>query len=160
MAANLNLGKFTRVAFVNDDLTLTREAAAELEIVKRVTEASGAPAAVDVAFTPAGGIAATNVQAAVEELEVEKANASATTTALAGKQPIDSTLTALADVTTTADQFIYSTGVDAFATAPLTAFARTMLDDVDAAAVRATIGAGTGSGSGSVTTVSDRKSVV
>lgn len=154
MATNLNLGKFTRVAFVNDDRTLTREAAAELEIVKRVTDASGAPAAVDVAFTPAGGIAAVNVQAAIEELEVEKADATATATALSGKQPVDSTLSALAGVTTTADQLIYATGVDAFATAPLTAFARTMLDDADAAAVRATIGAGTGSGSGSVTTVS------
>lgn len=56
-------------------------------------------------------------------------------------QPLDATLTALAAQVTAANQMIYSTGVDAFAMTALTAFARTLLDDADAATARATLGA-------------------
>lgn len=56
-------------------------------------------------------------------------------------QPIDPTLTALAGVTTAANKLIYATGSDAFSTTDLTGFARTILDDADAATVRSTIGA-------------------
>lgn len=58
-------------------------------------------------------------------------------------QPLDATLTALAGVTTAADQLIYSTGADAFATSALTAFGRSLIDDADAAAGRTTLGLGT-----------------
>lgn len=56
-------------------------------------------------------------------------------------QALDATLTALAGVTTAANQMIYATGVDAFAVTALSAFARSILDDTDATTVRATIGA-------------------
>ena len=59
------------------------------------------------------------------------------------KQPLDATLTALAGVTTAADRLIYATGADAFATTDLTSFGRSLLDDADAAAARATLGLGT-----------------
>lgn len=55
-------------------------------------------------------------------------------------QPLDATLTALAGVTTAADRLIYATGADVFAVATFTSFARTLLDDVDAATARATLG--------------------
>lgn len=89
-----------------------------------------AHAAANIVNTPAGGVAATTVQAAINELDAEK-------------QPLDATLTALAGVTTAADKMIYATGADAFATTDLTAFARTVLDDADAATALATLGAAT-----------------
>lgn len=61
------------------------------------------------------------------------------TTALAGKQPLDAMLTALAALTTVADRGLYFTGVDAPALFTLTTFIRTLLDDADAAAARATL---------------------
>ncbi|WP_242672098.1 pyocin knob domain-containing protein [Stutzerimonas kirkiae] len=57
------------------------------------------------------------------------------------KQPLDDTLTALAGLNTAANQMIYTTGADKFALTPLTAFMRTLLDDVDEATARATLGA-------------------
>jgi hypothetical protein len=55
-------------------------------------------------------------------------------------QPLDGTLTALAGVSTSADKLIYATGPDAFTTTNLTAFGRSLIDDADATAARATIG--------------------
>lgn len=86
----------------------------------------------DTAFTPAGTVEATNVQAAVEELDTD----------IQGKQPLDATLTALAGVTVAADKLIYATDADAFATTDLTEFARLLLDDADADTARATLGLG------------------
>ncbi|TBV12745.1 pyocin knob domain-containing protein [Stutzerimonas kirkiae] len=63
------------------------------------------------------------------------------TNAMAGKQPLDGTLTALAGIATAADRLIYSTGVDQFATTPLSAFIRTLLDDANADTALLTLGA-------------------
>lgn len=59
---------------------------------------------------------------------------------IGNKQPLNATLTALAGLTTSADKLIYATGSDVFAITALTAFARTLLDDADAAALCTTIG--------------------
>jgi hypothetical protein len=64
-------------------------------------------------------------------------------------QPVDATLTALAGVSTAADQLVYADGVDDFAVTPFTAFSRTLLDDADAATARTTLGAGDVVGPGS-----------
>lgn len=58
-------------------------------------------------------------------------------------QPLDPTLTALAGVTTSSDQLIYTTGVDTFSTSSLSVYARTLLDDTDAGTARTTLGLGT-----------------
>ncbi|MGO4624691.1 hypothetical protein AB4Z34_31675 [Ensifer sp. 2YAB10] len=56
-------------------------------------------------------------------------------------QAQDAGLQSIAGLTTTTNQMLYTTGTDLYATAALTPFARTILDDVDAATMRATIGA-------------------
>ncbi len=67
--------------------------------------------------------------------------AGAAAAAQSASQPLDATLTALAGLATGANKFPYSTGTDAFSQADLTAFARTLLDDADAATALATLGA-------------------
>ena len=67
-------------------------------------------------------------------------------------QPLDATLSALAALAVSADQYIYATGSDTFSLATVTSFARTVLDDTTAGAARTTLGA---YGSGDVVAVGD-----
>lgn len=66
---------------------------------------------------------------------------SAIQTQLNAKQPLDATLTAMAGVTTAANTLMYFTGVDTAASASITAFGRSLIDDADAATARATLSA-------------------
>lgn len=164
-----NLGKFSVVPFVTPELTLTREASLELGLANRIlVEAAGAIFADKVVFVPAGGIASVEVQSAIEELDAEKASTGSVTTGLAGKQPLDPTLTGLAALATApGESLVYATGVDAFSTSPITTFARAFLDDPDAGTARATLGlgtlatqSGTFSGTSSGTNTGDQTSIV
>lgn len=70
----------------------------------------------------------------------DDANFSASiTTSLAGKQPLDSDLTAIAALVSAADKLPYSTGAAAWALTPFTAAARSLLDDADVVAMRTTL---------------------
>lgn len=58
-------------------------------------------------------------------------------------QGFDALLQAVSALVTVADRLIYTTGVDTVALTELTGFARTLLDDADAATARSTLGLGT-----------------
>jgi hypothetical protein len=77
-----------------------------------------------------------------------RATAFTSPTTLAGysitdAQPLDAGLTSISGLTTSADQMIYTTALDTYATTSLTAFGRTLIDDADAATARTTLGLGT-----------------
>lgn len=61
--------------------------------------------------------------------------------ALAGKQPLDTTLTALAALDVLADKLIYATGADRFSITDFTAFSRLLLAATDGTAARQVLGA-------------------
>lgn len=58
-------------------------------------------------------------------------------------QAYDAALASIAGLATSADQMIYLTNTDTYATASLTSFGRSLLDDANAAAARSTLGLGT-----------------
>ena len=61
--------------------------------------------------------------------------------AITNKQDKHDALTSISGLTTTANKMLYTTASNTYATATVTEFARSILDDADAAAVRTTIGA-------------------
>lgn len=71
--------------------------------------------------------------------DADKPVSSAQQAAINGRQPLDATLTALAGLTTAANQLIYATGSDSFSMTALSPFGRSLIDDGDAATARATL---------------------
>ena len=58
-------------------------------------------------------------------------------------QAYDAGLQSISGLTTAADRMIYTTALDTYAVTTLTSYARTLLDDADAATARTTLGLGT-----------------
>lgn len=113
---------------------LAAEALADAEaalslITTHIGDPTGAHAASAISLVPSGGIAAIEVQGAIDELEAEK-------------QAISPLLTAIAALATAADKLLYFTGPDAPATADFTAFARLLVAAVDPAAARSVLDLG------------------
>lgn len=66
-------------------------------------------------------------------------------------QAYDAGLLSIAGLTTLADRMIYTTASDTYAVATLTSFARTVLDDADAATALGTLGAAASGSNGDIT---------
>lgn len=100
----------------------------------------GLPTAAQVVFAPAGTVGSVSVQDAIIELDGD----------VQGKQAASANLSALSAVSGAADTIPYWTSSSAMASTPLTVFARTLLNDVDATAARATLGLTLGTAAGNV----------
>ncbi|PDT39805.1 MULTISPECIES: hypothetical protein [Sinorhizobium] len=90
-------------------------------------------------YTTASDTYATTALTSFARTILDDADAAAVRTTI-GAQASDAGLTSIAGLTTSANQMIYTTASDTYATASLTAFARTVLDDADATTARATLG--------------------
>lgn len=120
------------------ELATVAEVLAGLDTARAVTPAGLAAAVAALVDAAPGALDTLNELAAALG---DDANYAATmTTALAGKQPLAATLTALAAVTLVADRLIYTDGSGTPVLAALTAAGRALLDDANADAQLTTLG--------------------
>jgi hypothetical protein len=143
----LALANGTALTALNDLATTTVAGIVELATTTETTTGTDTTRAV----TPAGvaaSIAALVASApgtldTLNELATALGNdpnfATTMTTALAGKQPLDADLTAIAALVSAADKLPYSTGAGTWALTTFTAAGRALVDDADATAQRATL---------------------
>jgi hypothetical protein len=119
------------------ELATTTEAATGVDTVRAVTPAGLAAGLSTLVDAAPGTLNTLNELAAA--LGDDPNYAATITTNLAGKQPLDTDLTAIAALTSAADKVPYSTGAGTWALATFTAAGRALVDDADAAAQRATL---------------------
>lgn len=119
------------------ELATTAETTQGVDTTRAVTPA-GVSAAINALVGGAPGLLDT-----LNELATALGNdpnfATTISNQLAGKQPLDADLTAIAALASAADKLPYATGANTWALTTLSQFGRTLIDDADAAAARTTL---------------------
>jgi hypothetical protein len=119
------------------ELATTAEVVTGTDTTRAVTPA-GVAAAVSALVDAAPGTLNTLNELAAA-LGDDPNFATTISTSLAGKQPLDTDLTAIAALVSAADRVPYATGAGTWSLATFTAAGRALLDDADAAAQRTTL---------------------
>lgn len=122
------------------ELATSVEAVAGVDTVRAVTPA-GLQAAIDALVASAPGTLNTLDELAAA-LGDDPNFATTLVTTLAGKQPLDADLTAIAALVSAADKLPYATGAGAWALATFTTAGRALVDDATAADQCTTLGVG------------------
>ena len=118
-------------------LASVTDATAGLDASKAVTPA-GLSAALNALVAGAPGLLNTLDEIAAA-LGDDPNFAATMTSSLAGKQPLDADLTAIAGLASAADTLPYATGPQAWSLTTLTSFARSLLDDTSPSVARTTL---------------------
>ena len=135
------------IAYLDPDGTLAANSDEKVPTQKAVRTYTAAEIATAInALIAAAPGALDTLNELAEALGDDPNFATTMTNALAGKQPLQALLTAIAALTSVAaGDLIYASGTNTFAKTTLTAFIRGLLDDADAGTARGTlVAAGTG----------------
>lgn len=139
-ATELASDAVTTIKILDDNVTVAKIADAELKAFAGLTSAANKLGY----FTGSGTMATTDFTVAGRAILDDADNTAqrATLGLVIGTdvQAYDATLATIAALNPTTDQSIYFSGTNVAAAYSLTAFARTILDDADAATVRTTLG--------------------
>lgn len=153
LADGTNPGDAINLSQLDDsEAALTALIAAKQDLNTNLTAIAALISAADQLpyFTGSGTAARTTLTSFIRTLldDVDAVTARATLGLAIGTnvQAFDTELSALAALTSAANKLPYFTGSGSAALADLSAFARTLLDDADAATMRATLGVGSGTG--------------
>jgi hypothetical protein len=119
------------------ELATTAETVTGTDTTRAVTPAGVAAAVAALVDAAPGTLDTLNELAAA--LGDDPNFATTISTSLAGKQPLDTDLTAIAALVSAADRVPYATGAGTWSLATFTAAGRALLDDADAAAQRTTL---------------------
>lgn len=130
-----------------DDARIPAAIARDAEVTSAVAgEAAARDAAIQTAFANFIAGAPGTLDAWLElvaAIQADQSGLGALTTTVAGKQPLDDELTALASLVSAPDKLPYFTGPGAAALADLSAAGRALLDDANGAAMLTTLGLST-----------------